>query len=314
MGSLNTAVSGSHSRFSSSRNKGYILLFTLGVLAVISVLILSMALSLRLDAQLVGREKVRLQDEYTLLGAVQYAVAGLNTTLETQRQLGGKPIDSNSRRNLWFSDEGPYSMKIFGAELVASLEDAGIYPDANLLTEQEWQRVFAEMGEVDLPVSSALAGVVARSKLSLEKNSSAGGFTTFKELLNNSGLPQYHIRGSASRGTPGIIELLVIGTGQKQLEINRSPLALFKVLAGFNESQMANLQLARTRGTITPIEGQKFLAGSPIKLMLEKTEFIRIKIQMKNGTVPGHTMQAMAILKLENGNFKILNQIVAEQF
>ena len=314
MRSLNTAVSPSHSRFSNVRSKGYILLFTLGVLVVISVLVLSMAVSLRLDAQLVGREKERLQEEYALLGAVQYAVARLNTTLESQRQAGGKPFDSKSRRNFWFPDEGPYPINIFGVELVASLEDAGSYPDANLLTERDWQRLFAEMGEIDLQASSALAGVVVRSKLSLAKRSSAGGFTNFRELLSNAGLPQYLTRGSVSSGTPGIIELLAIGTGQKQLEINRSPLALFKVLAGFNDSQIANLQLARSRGTIGPIEGQKLLLGSTAKLMLEKTDLIKIKIQMKNDTVPVHTMRAVAILKLENGIYKILNQFVAEQF
>jgi hypothetical protein len=205
-------------------------------------------------------------------------------------------------------------MNIFGVKLVASLEDAGIYPDANLLTEQEWQRLFAEAGEIDLQIASELARVVARSKLSIAKKTSAGGFTNFRELLSNSGLPQHLTRGSVSSGAPGIIELLVIGTGQKHLEINRSPLALFKVLAGFNDSQVSNLQLARSRGTISPIEGQKLLFGSPTKLMLGKTEFIKIKIQMKNDTVPVRTMQAVAILKLENGIYRIVNQFVGEQF
>lgn len=311
---LNPAMGARHSRVPTARNKGYILLFTLGVLAVISVLILSMALSLRMDAQLVGREKLRLQDEYTLLGAVQYTVARLNVTLESQRQLGGKPFDANTRGKLWFANEGPYAMEIFGTELVVSLEDAGIFPDANLLTVQEWQRLFTEMGENDALAASALAGVTARSKLSLAKNSSSGGFTSFRELLSNSGLPQHLTRGLVTSGSPGILDLLVIGTDLKQLEINRSSLALFKVLAGFNDNQVSNLQLVRSRGTVTPIEGRNLLVGSSAKLMTEKTDLLRVKIQMKNDTVPVHTMQAVAILKLENSTYKILNQFVAEQF
>ena len=311
---LNPAPGARHSRVSTARNNGYILLFTLGVLAVISVLILSMALSLRMDAQLVGREKLRLQDEYTLFGAVQYTVARLNATLESQRQLGGKPFDANTRGKLWFTNEGPYAMKIFGTELVVSLEDAGIFPDANLLTEQEWQRLFTEMGENDPLTAATLAGVTTRSKLSLAKNLSSGGFTSFRELLSISGLPQHLTRGLVSSGLPGFLDLLVIGTDLKQLEINRSSPILFKVLAGFNDNQVSNLQLARSRGTVTPIEGQNLLFGSPAKLMTEKTDLLRIKIQMKNDTLPAHTMQAVAILKLENSTYKILNQFVAEQF
>lgn len=292
--------------------KGYILLFTLGVLAVISVLVLSIALSLRLDAQLIGREKARLQDEYALNGAVQYAVARLTVTLELQRQLAGKPPDAVARRKIWLPEEGPYSMEFAGVPMTVAFDDAGVLPDANLLSEQEWLRLLVELGANANQPSLPYVKALMESKLRVAKSRGSLGFLSMRELINSQSLPQHLTRGVNSQVGFGIHDALVVGTELKQLDINRSPLVLFKVLAGFSDGQLANLQLSRSRGPISPIEGQKLLASTPAKLMAEKSDMLRVRINMNNDTAPSGGAMVIALLKKNNNTYKVVDQYMAD--
>ncbi|EJE53535.1 hypothetical protein PMI14_01687, partial [Acidovorax sp. CF316] len=70
--------------------RGYILLFALGLMAVVTTVVLGVSVSLRLDAQLLAREKEALQEAYVLQSAAAYtalqlgiasAVAGANPPL-----------------------------------------------------------------------------------------------------------------------------------------------------------------------------------------------------------------------------------------
>lgn len=295
-------------------NKGYILLFTLGVLVVISVLILSMAASLRLDAQLIGRGKTRLQSEYTLKGAVQYAAARLNVTQATLSQLAGKPPDPVSRRKLWFASEGPYPLEFSGSQLTVQIEDAGVLPDANLLSEPEWERLFVELGAGEARASGVFAKAIYESKLRIAKGLGSLGFASLQELVNSQSLPRHLTAGVNSQGRFGIHDVLVVGSESKQLDVNRSPLVLFKVLAGFNDSQLGNLQLARTRGEIAPIEGQKILSGSSAKMMTGKTDMLTVKIYFNNGNDSLSGLMVVALLKLENNTYKVIDQFIAEKY
>ncbi len=297
-----------------SAQQGYILLFTLGVLAVISVLVLSMALSLRLDAQLVAKEKARLQDEYALKGAVQYAVARLNLTALVQSQLAGKPPDPVARRKLWFPGEGPYAVQFAGAPMSVHLQDAGVLPDANLLTEQEWQRLFVELGASNIEEAGAIAKAVVATKLRIARNMGTLGFSSARELVNSQSLPQHLTTGTGMQGRFGILDLLVVGSELKQLDINRSPLALFKVLAGFSDDQLSNLQLMRTRGPIALSEGPKILAASPAKLMSAGSDLLRVKIHFNDESDSAGGLMVFALLKLENNTYKLIDQLIAQKY
>lgn len=302
------------SRRAFEKNSGYILLFTLGVLAVISVLILSMTLSLRMDAQLVSRERSRLQDEYTLRGAVQYVIARLGVTLESQRQMAGKSLDSTSQRKLWSLDEGLYPVRLDGADLLVSITDGGALPDANLLTEQEWQRLFVALGADGKQSASSFAGAIMEARLSASKIIGGAGFESLSELTGIQSVPQFLTRSENSVGRSSLIDLLVIGTELKQLEINQSPLVLFKILAGFTENQVDSLKLTRSRGPISLTDGQKLLIDSPVKLMSNKSEYVRVKIYFKNDGNTIRGMQAIALLKRENSIYKLRNQFFTEAF
>jgi hypothetical protein len=295
------------------QSEGYILLFTLGVLAVISVLVLSMALSLRLDAQLIGKDKERTQDEYVLRGAVQYALARLNATLEAQRQLAGRPIDALGRRKLWFVEQGSYSFQFAGEELVVYFEDAGILTDANLLTEPEWRILLAELGEVGADAASAYARAIMESKLAIAKQSGFNGFASMQELLQNQSLPQHVVRAVNSKTGMGLKDLLVVGSELKQLDINQSPLVLFKVLAGFGDSQLSNLQLARARGVISQFESQRLMYGSTAKQMTGKSDWLRVRIVFGSDRASQRAPMVVGLLKADSNSYKVVDQLVAEQ-
>ena len=298
----------------SPADQGYILLFTLGVLAVISVLVLSMALTLRLDAQLVAKEKTRLQDEYALKGAVQYAVARLNLTALAQSQLAGKPPDPITRRKLWFPGEGPYAMQFAGAQMNVHLQDAGVLPDANLLTEQEWQRLFVELGVSNVEEAGAVAKAVVATKFRIARNMGSLGFSSVRELVNIQSLPLHVATGKGAQGRFGMPDLLVVGSELKQLDINRSPLVLFKVLGGFSDSQLSNLQLLRSRGPIAPTEGPKILAGSPAKLMSAGSDLLSVKIHFNDEGDSAGGLMVFALLKLENNTYKLIDQLIAQKY
>ncbi len=294
--------------------KGYILLFTLGVLAVISVLVLSMAVSLRLDAQLVSKEKSRLQDEYTGQAALQYTLGRLNVGLLAQNLWGSRPPDPVARKDVWLAGAGPFYVDIAGVRLMVEVEDAGIYPDANLLSEGEWTRLLLAQGAENQSEARVTAKSIVETRQRLTKAMGTLGFASMRELVNSQALPQYLSRGVNSPGRQGIAALLVVGSELKQLDINRSPMALFKVLADFNESQMDILQLARSRGPLSVLDGQKLLAGSAAKPMTAKSDLLRVKISAGDGADGDFNVVAFALMRMENNAYKITDQFVAEKY
>lgn len=286
------------------KNEGYILLFVLGVLSVVAVLALGMSTTLRLDAQRTGYEKTRLQEDYMLQGMVQYTVARLNVGLQAQKQARAQPLEVAERKALWLAEEGPYPIEFAGLAATVQLDDAGIFPDANLLNEIEWQRLFTEWGEKDTKLIASYAKAVLLSKQSIVINQGGMGFTSLNELRHTQALPQRWVRK--------IHEHLVVGTQLKQLEINRTPLHWFKVLAGLDEVQLKALQSTRSRGAIAALDAPQFMAGSTTPLMSQKSHFLRVRIYLKTGDGSDNAPVAMALLKMENNSYKLLDQFVAQ--
>jgi type II secretory pathway component PulK len=108
-------------------SRGYILLFTLGVLSVIAVLALSVASSVRLEATSVQLEKVRLQQEYALRGAAHRAVAILDahakrTKLDAAQNTPVPKRDSSAMALF------PFSFELNGFSLTVEGSDASLWP------------------------------------------------------------------------------------------------------------------------------------------------------------------------------------------
>ncbi len=296
------------------REEGYILLFTLGVLAVISVLVLSMSVTLRLDAQLVAREKTRLQDEYVLRGAVQYLVARLSVTARAVKDAAARPIDPVERRKLWWSDEGPYVFQFEGRTVTIQLEDAGVLPDVNLLTLPEWARLFQVLGVTDGQRAEKLASVVIATRGGIVKHAGSAGFNGLDELVGQSFLPRNLTLADSNAGQTGLEGLVAIGTGLKQLDINRSPIQLFKVLGDFSEEQLSKLKSERARGEISLDAAQRLILNSPIKLMTGKSSQLRAILTLKPVDGAGTELHGIALLRPEGDLYKVVNQTFADAF
>ena len=91
---------------------GYILLFALGLMAVLATLVLSVTVTLRLDAQLLSREKTALQEVYLLRGAAQYTALQLGITSAVTTL--SPPLSNEARRQwiLWRPNEQTYEANL----------------------------------------------------------------------------------------------------------------------------------------------------------------------------------------------------------
>ena len=286
------------------KQSGYILLFVLGVLAVVAVLALGMSSTLRLDAQRTVQDKDRLQEEYALKGMAQYTVARLNVGLQMQRQAAARPLEPAERRALWLAEESPYTLEFAGFSATVQLEDAGIIPDANRLDEVEWQRFFTMLGEKDTKLIAAYAKAVLLTKQSIMVNQGGTGFTSLHELRHIPALPQHLVRG--------IHDYMLVGTLLKQVEINRTPLPMMRVLAGLDEGQVKALQSTRSRGAIANADAPRLLAGSPVSLMTQKSSFVRVRITLKTPQGADYAPLAVVLLKMENNTYKLLDQFIVQ--
>ena len=283
---------------------GYILLFVLGVLAVVAVLALGMSSTLRLDAQRTVQDKDRLQEEYALKGMAHYTVARLNVGLQAQRQAATRPLEAAERRALWVAEESPYTLEFAGFSATVQMEDAGIIPDANRLDEAEWQRLFSALGEKDTKLIASYAKAVLLTKQSIVINQGGMGSTSLHELRHIPALPQHLVRG--------VHDHVLVGTQLKQLEINRSPLLLFRVLGGLDEAQVKALQSTRSRGAIASADATRLLGNSTVPLMTQKSSFLRVRITLKTPQGADYAPVAVVLLKMENNAYKLLDQFIVQ--
>lgn len=292
--------------------KGYILLFTLGVLAVVAVLALGMSSSLRLDAQTVGKQKLRWQEQYALNGIVQYAAARISVAAQAKQLAAAKPMEPSARAKQWWPEEGPYSAEFAGIRATVHFDDAAAIVDANLLTEPEWQRLLLALGAANANAAAGMAKSIVLAKKDIAKRTGAGGFSSVAELLHSQALPQYVVRGVHSEARLALHELVLVGTDKKQLDVNRSPLPLFKVLAEFSDTQIGTLQSMRLRGAISVLEAQRLLAGSAVKAMTEKSDMVRVRVYLDSDDAGAGAPVAIALLKLENNVYKLVDQFIAQ--
>ena len=285
---------------------GYILLFTLGVLAVISVLVLGMAISTRLDTQLLAREKSRLQDEYALQAAANHLAGRLSVAALALKSANAKPLDDQERAKLWLPDAGSFELRFAERDITIELTDAGLLPDANLLSETEWQRLFAELG-ADADAAARMAKSMIRVRQDLGQVSGSPGLASLVEVVDSAHVPRSLSSARPSEERLGIEDLLLVGTQLKQLDINRSPLALFKALGGVSDEKISQLKLWRSSGVIAVPEAQKWVQGTPIKLMLGKSGLVRAKLSFQTSGGESSGLHAIALLSVRGDVYQLIN-------
>ena len=144
------------------RMRGFVMIYALGVLIFITVIALSLAYVLRLDAKLVNHEKTAIKTEQALRGALHYTLAELAKARALQPLLdSGQAIQTP----LWSAEAGPYQVRL--DDIDVTVDFARVNPDINLATREVLARLLLYLGAQNMAEAEHYADIViaARDKL-----------------------------------------------------------------------------------------------------------------------------------------------------
>lgn len=296
------------SPYPNHRQRGYVLLFALGLLAVVSTLVLGVSASLRLDTQLLAREKELLQEQYALQGAVQYAIAQAAISLAIEALPPDPRHEALRQKPRWQFSSTPYSVAVGALQIEVLLEDGSGLPDANTLTAAEWQRLFLLLGATSPEAAQDLANRVLAFKQELARMRGGAGFASLQELLDWPDIPRQMLSSGSGANLQGLQHWLVVGTGQKKVHPYATPLPLFKVLGQASDEQLQQLAQWRRAGAVPTVQFQAWVqaaglsASSPDAPVL----LVRARVQRARPVAGGNTLVATVAKKA--GTLELLDQ------
>jgi len=295
------------------RARGYVLIFVAGILLFVTVIVLGAATSLRLDAQLTLREKEQTQNEYLLRGGLQYLLAQLETTRVVDQMGGAVDAGGKQEMGLWRVPGGPYVVRLKAGSVQIDVDDAGWLPDANQLTEKEWQRLFVLLSASADNATRWTQRVLDERGLAAVRSGRAG-FASIDEILAIADIPPA-IRfgqGGAREAVPGLRDLLVVGSQVKRLEVNRTPPLLFGVLLEGKAGDVERLTNARRDRKLTVAEAGQLLGQPSSLLYVDRSSIWRATIVP---ALPGEPSQSVtsrhglsALLREAQNGFEVVDQ------
>ena len=282
-----------------SRQQGYVLLFALGLLAVVSTLVLGVSVGLRLDAQLLAREKEQLQEHYALQGAVQYAMAQAAISLAVAALPPDPRHDALRQSARWQFSPTPYQVTVGQQRIEVLLQDGSGLPDANTLTAAEWQRLFVLLGAASPEAAQTLASRVLAFKQELARMRGGAGFASLQELLDWPDIPRQMLSGGSGVEAQGLQDWLVVGTGQKKVHPYATPLPLFKVLGQANDEQLQQLTQWRRAGAVPAAQFQAWVqaAGLTASTPDSPVLLLRARVQRARPVLGSNTLVATVAKK-----------------
>lgn len=290
--------------------QGYVLLFVLGLLVLVSTVALGITAGRRLDAQLLSREKTALQEEYLLRGAAQYTAMQLNIARAVQaRRL--EPDDPALRQwPLWRATGGRYEWLQDGLRVSVEIEDLSGLPDANVLTPQEWQRLLLLLGMASAEDARILAGKLVALRDDLARHRGSTGFASLQEVLQWTEIPP-DIAFGGTKATPlGLQHLLVVGTRNRLVHLDKTPLLWMKVLGNATDAQLQQLETLRKAGPIPSAQAQQWLAGTGLAVQPPDKAVSAVRARLRLASAPAQTRSMVAILVGENGSFSVADHLL----
>ena len=292
------------------RQQGYVLLFVLGLLAVVATVVLGASISLRLDTQLLAREKTRLQQQYALQGAAHEAVAQLGISRAVDA-LQLDPRDPLLRDwPLWRADGQEQRVTIGSILVSVQLRDVSGLPDANLLTESEWQRLLLAAGAASPERAQALASqlMALRQRLRAMRGAN-GGFNSLQELLQWPELPVAIAYGNSAKEQPGLDTLVQVGTGNKRFHIDSTPPLIFKALSPqLTQDQLQRLLNLRRAGPINAQQGQQWLQETGLNAYPPGTGTTAVQALLRVATPGTGQLEMLALIAGENTRLAVVDQ------
>jgi len=291
------------------RQRGYVLLFALGLLAVVSTLVLGVSASLRLDTQLLAREKDLLQENYALQGAVQYAATQLAIT-EAVKGLQLDPKDELLRNGqLWWPQPQPRVVTVAKWRIEVQVQEATGLPDANTLTVPEWQRLFLLLGAPTPQAAQTLATRVVELKQELIRMRGGAGFASLQELLDWPEIPRSMVSSTTVAGAvQGLQHWLVVGPGQKKADKDLTPLPLFAVLGNVSDAQVQQLSQWRRAGPVAPVQFQAWLQNTGLTAATPDNPVWLLRAYPQRSKPVAGSNILVATVGKKNGALQVLDQ------
>lgn len=319
--------------------RGYILLFALGLMAVVTTVVLGVSVSLRLDAQLLAREKEALQEGYVLQSAAAYTALQLGVASAVA---GAKPpLPEEVRRNwpLWRLPEpgappatapgtapssrgtaaaaaagttptARYEATLGRQPFTVELQDASGLPDANDLTAQEWERLFALLGTAP-ERARELALLTMEFKNRVMDARRTTGFSSMRELTDWNEIPRALVRGGTTQVPVGLQDLLVVGTKNRKVRLDTTPVVLLRTLGNLTDDHLQRLATMRRSGTpITAALAQQWTAGTGLIAADMAGPPTAAKARLRLGGARPTGAALVATLVQQGGKYSVVDSVV----
>ena len=274
---------------------GYVLLFALGLIVVVSTLVLSLTVSLRLDAQLLAREKIALQEEYLMRGAAQYAAAQLGITAAVDALQLDPKTDLVRQWRLWRPSTEGYEITLGAAKLRVTLADVSDLPDANLLSVQQWGRLLQQTG-LKSEEAMRLAEEIVAVRQELAHARRTAGFSGLDELMHWGQIPR-----SVSR-------FVVVGTKRIEVNLNSTPEQVLRFLGDVSPDKLQQLAKLRKDGVIAPAQAQAWLQGTGLRERRSANLVLAANARIRMLSSAPENRSWTALISGENGIYTVIDQ------
>lgn len=309
------------------RAPGFIMIYALGILIFITVIALSLAYVLRLDAKLVSYEKTALKTEQTLRGALHYTLAQLARAkaLQPIAALGQLRLEKGDA--LWNENAGPYRLVL--DDIAVDIEFSYINPDINLVSRDVLARLLLYIGARDMGEAGRYADIVlavrdqekdkdkpapttsadgkpTTGKPPTTNKTPVAGFTRMEEVLALEAIP-LELRNGArpvknkagdvvEPAKPGLAQLFSVASGARTLDANRSDLALVAAFSNAPLDKLLEFDRLRRQKPMNPDEAAAFL-GEGAKGIFAPTNTSATQLKLIANTPP-YIGRAEAVINL----------------
>lgn len=327
----------------SRQQAGYILIYVAGILLFLSATVMGMAVALRLDTQVLLRQKENLQAEYRLEAGVQYALAQLGRSAAIEGA-AGLDLRTKAGMGLWRADGSKYLAEIGGASVLFVLEDAGGPVDLNTLSENEWRTYFAVLGIGTVEDINLWSRRLVEARQIAAQLNGSNGFASIDDVLALESIPAVVRYGRQPEGSvaavdnrpaangspaptavpmtdtpapaagaeagpafiPGMRELFSVGTSMRQVEVNRGPIQLIAVLSQASMDNLIRFEGARAKKPLTLDEATKILGGSSGSVLyVGKSPLLRLRLETDAGA---GRLGMSVLLRQSNTTYKPLEK------
>lgn len=231
---------------------GFVFVYALAIVVFLTGVVLEGSRWLRHEAGLATRHTERLAAEARLDAAAAWLKARLEIVWSQ------KVLEHPDLPNL--AALQPAFFELDALRINLAVEDADLRPDANLLMEAEWIRLFEAYG-----VTAETAQMFARQVLALRTAAGGEGFRQIEELTDSPWLPTAMVLGVERAGgewLPPVGRLLSVGGKNRKLHIAHSALPLFAIFLEATSAQLSQLRDIRTQREATLADAQTLFGAS----------------------------------------------------